>query len=141
MWCRNQPPSFLGVLLAAAMASGCSAGRPPNRQWLDAAARSPKGDRVYERECASCHGAHGEGSRGVPDVTTLPLNRGDRRPFRTAADLFDYVSKEMPLPLKRAGALSDGAYWAVVELLLRARGTDLPAEGLSADSSRKVQIN
>ena len=105
---------------------------------------APAGGRVYQRECASCHGEQGEGSRGVPEVVgpdALPTQRAGRPPLATALDLYRYVSKTMPLPAKRAGTLNSNEYWVLVELMLRARGVDVPEEGINLQNASGVRLN
>ena len=71
----------------------------------------------------------------------LPTQRAGRPPLATALDLYGYVSKTMPLPAKRAGTLTSNEYWALVELMLRARGVALPDEGLNSRNASGVRIN
>jgi len=135
-----------------------------------ARAASPPGADVYERECASCHGKHGEGLTTAPAVMgagalpTFPRDdsssssgtfatsgqiQGDaarvpgqskRDPFRTAQDVFDYVSSRMPMPKARAGALKPEEYWAIVNYLLIANGVAVPAGGVSEANAKSVAI-
>lgn len=126
------------------LAISCASPRPPQQRWTSARMEVPSGAQSYQRECASCHGAEGEGSRGVPEVVgpeALPRTRAGRPPFGTALDLYHYVSKTMPLPPRRAGTLHDDEYWALVELMLRARGVDVPEVGLNPQNAAGVTIN
>jgi mono/diheme cytochrome c family protein len=136
------------VLIACSSTSlfamSCSTAGTPHQRWTTARVDVPRGAQVYRRECASCHGAEGEGSRGVPEVVgpkALPTTRAGRPPFRTALELYRYVSKSMPLPAKRVGTLDQDEYWAVVELMLRAQGVDVPDAGLNQHNASGISIN
>ncbi len=131
---------------------------------------APAGAELFERECARCHGKRGEGLTISPavigagalaeyprddttssspvfatstqvdhDVAHLP-GQSKRRPFRTAQDVYDYVSLRMPLPKSRAGTLGEGAYWAIVNYLLIAHGLVLPIGGVNAANAKGVAL-
>jgi cytochrome c len=139
-------PSKL-ALLAACLLSACASQRAAGQQWKVARAADPTGARVYDAQCAGCHGATGEGARGIPELVgadALLLQRNKRqegRTFQTAQDVLDYTSTKMPLPPKRVGSLYESDYWAVVSFLLRAKGTSLPPGGLTPDNARSIAIN
>lgn len=129
------------------------------------------GAAVYRRECASCHGERGEGLASNPAVMgsgALPMYERDpststnpalqdpaerqrqqnlppgadvRGAFRTAQDLHDYVSREMPLPRSKAGTLKPDDYWAVVNFLLLGHGVNVPSGGVNASNASGVPIN
>ena len=139
-------PSMLAkvVLFAAGSMGPACAGPNVQQQWESARTIDRTGARVYDAECASCHGATGAGARGVPELagsSALPLHAGERQPFRTARDLFDYTSREMPLPRKFKGSLPADDYWAVVAFLVRAKGVTLPEAGLSPANASSIRIN
>jgi len=130
--------------------------------------KAPEGSGVFERECASCHGKRGEGLSAAPsiigagalptyardrstqgNVATQAENQQDnlrppgqqtRQPFRTAQDLFDFVSQWMPLPQARVGSLKPEEYWAVVNFILTAHGVAVPPEGITAANAKSVVI-
>jgi mono/diheme cytochrome c family protein len=72
--------------------------------------------------------------------SSRPPGAPSRNPFVTAQDLFDYVSTRMPLPRSRAGSLKPEEYWAIVNFMLLAHGSSLPAGGLKAESAAQVLI-
>jgi mono/diheme cytochrome c family protein len=81
----RMPALALLAPLAAAFAFGlaCSSGvRGAADQDLTAAkARSSKGAEIFERDCASCHGKRGEGSKSAPPLMgsgALPVKRVQR---------------------------------------------------------------
>jgi cytochrome c len=134
------------LLVPLAVACGGGQGGAANDTTIAKATKqSPKGEKVFQRECAGCHGKDGQGLGGTPQVlgaSALPLTGvgGDHGPFRSAQDVFDYVKAQMPLPKSRVGSLSDEEYWAVVEYMLVGSGRDV-APGLSADSAASTVVN
>jgi mono/diheme cytochrome c family protein len=71
---------------------------------------------------------------------TRPAGAPWRDPFRTAQDLYAYVSKQMPLPAKQAGSLSAEQYRAITDFMLRAHGVQVPAEGVNAGNASSVKL-
>lgn len=130
--------------------------------------KSPQGAEIFERECSPCHGKRGEGLSSAPTIiggTALPTyardpstgraatlasqNEADRlrppgeqtrQPFRTAQDVFDYVSKWMPLPKARMGTLPPDQYWQVVTFMLTAHGSAVPQGGITAENAGSVPV-
>ncbi len=131
---------------------------------------TPAGSELFDRECSSCHGRRGEGLTTAPavmgtgalaeyprddaassspvysistqlqnDATHIP-GRSKRYPFRTAADVYDYVSTRMPLPKSRAGSLGRDSYWAIVNYLLIGHGLAVPVGGVSAANAKGVAL-
>ena len=168
---RPRQPRLGAVLAIATLAGACSStslGAPP-KTLAQARARTPEGAALYERECAGCHGRRGEGLGSTPSVmgpSALPtFARSDSRivglelpdsvdregleapgeptrpAFRTAEDLFAYVSKWMPLPHERIGCLEPEEYWAVVNYLLIANGSPVPANGVNAGNASTVPVH
>lgn len=139
--------SSLFSCLVALAALGCGGGGGGGASPVAAAkSAAPRGAQVFERECAGCHGAEGEGIAGTPAVMgdgALPLKGagGDHGPFANAHDVFAYVKKEMPLPQAKAGSLSDEDYWAVTAYLLAGSGRKLPPGGLTAENAKSVVVN
>ena len=132
--------------------------------------KASTGAAVYRRDCASCHGERGEGLASSPAIMgsgALPLYERDpatstnpamqdpaerlrtqnlppgadvRGAFRTAQDLFDYVSREMPMPRSKAGTLKPEEYWAVVNYILAGHGVALPEGGVNPSNAASVAI-
>ena len=91
-----------------------------------------EGRAIYERQCARCHGANGEGMPplnppviGRPAAAenfafgtnpTLPRTIGNYWPYATT--IFDYVRRAMPL--ETPGSLSNDQVYAVTAYLLAA---------------------
>jgi mono/diheme cytochrome c family protein len=72
--------------------------------------------------------------------TTRPPGAPSRDPFRTAQDLYNYISTKMPLPKSRAGTLKPEEYWAIANFILLAHGSAVPEGGVSASNAASVQI-
>jgi S-disulfanyl-L-cysteine oxidoreductase SoxD len=89
---------------------------------------------LFAAQCAVCHGAQGEGVRGLGDrlVGTEPIdstgwNRtiGNYWPYATS--VFDYVRRSMPFD--RPGTLSDDEVYALTAYLLH-RNEIIPADAV-----------
>jgi mono/diheme cytochrome c family protein len=103
------------------------------------------GQGLYAENCASCHGAGGEGKGNTPPVVgkgALPLDPrpGSKRaiPFKTVADVGGWVKANMPP--KGAGSLDDGQYWAILAFDLKANGVDLGGKQLDAPLAQTLVI-
>jgi mono/diheme cytochrome c family protein len=132
--------------------------------------KATPGAAVYRRECAACHGERGEGLASSPAIMgsgalalyerdpatstnpamqdpaerqrqqNLPPGADTRGAFRTAQDVFNYVSREMPLPRSKAGSLKPEEYWAVVNYLLMGHGVQVPEGGVNASNAANVPV-
>lgn len=71
---------------------------------------------------------------------TRPAGAPSRDPFRTADDLYRYVSKNMPLPAKRAGSLSSEQYWAIINFMLLAHGVQVPPAGVTPQNAGSLKL-
>ena len=131
---------------------------------------APPGADAYDRECSSCHGKRGEGLTTAPaimgsgalaefpredtsssspafatnaptqaDVAHVP-GQAKRDPFRTAQDVYDYVSSRMPLPKSQAGTLKPEEYWAIVNYMLIAHGLAVPAGGVTESNAKSIAL-
>jgi mono/diheme cytochrome c family protein len=63
-----------------------------------------------------------------------------RDPFRTAQDLHNFVSKNMPPSPKARESISDEDYWAIINFMLLAHGVPVPPEGVSANNASSVKL-
>jgi len=82
---------------------------------------------------------------GDPELLKLqaqsrPAGAPWRDPFRSAQDVYNYVSEKMPLPADQAGSLSEADYWSILNFMLRAHGVALPPEGVSAQNASSVKL-
>jgi mono/diheme cytochrome c family protein len=140
LWAAGRRAGLL-VLLALG-ASACGAATPgAEPSALSAASEtSPAGARVFADHCAGCHGKRGEGQSGTPPVMGKRALEGDGQ-LHTAADLFEYLKSNMPLPRQKVGSLSDEQYWAVTTYLIAANGKPVPAGGVGPENAKSVVIH
>ena len=73
------------------------------------------------------------------DAARVP-GMATRGPFRTAQDLYDYVSVRMPQPKNSAGTLKPDEYWTIVNYMLIAHGVAVPADGVNATNAKTINI-
>lgn len=103
------------------------------------------GQSLYGENCASCHGAGGEGHGSAPPVVgkgALPLDPrpGSKRAvqFKTVADVGGWVKANMPP--KAPGSLTDDQYWAILAFDLKANGVDLGGKHLDGALAQTLVI-
>ncbi len=72
--------------------------------------------------------------------TTRPPGAPSRDAFRTAQDLYTYVSTRMPLPKSRAGTLKPEEYWAITNFMLIAHGSAVPEGGVTPENAGTIAI-
>lgn len=63
-----------------------------------------------------------------------------RDPFRTAADVYRYVSTRMPMPARRAGSLASDEYWEIVNFMMISHGASVPDGGVNEANASSVPI-
>ncbi|MCL2449483.1 MAG: cytochrome c [Polyangiaceae bacterium] len=71
---------------------------------------------------------------------TEPAGAKMRLPFRTALDVYNFVSQHNRGPRIRSPQAKAAHDWAAVTFLLAAVGADLPAGGLTADNAGSVPL-
>lgn len=99
------------------------------------------GGKLYADNCASCHGAGGEGNAKAPAVVgkgALPLDaqppsQARKTQFHTAGDVFKFVKANMPP--KNPGSLTDEQYAAILAFDLKANGVDLAGKTVDATTA------
>ncbi len=92
-----------------------------------------------DQSLSSNPGINNNAQQGQQD-SSRPPGAPSRDPFRNAQDLFGYVSTKMPLPKTRAGTLKPEEYWAIVNFMLLAHGSAVPAGGVTAENAASVEI-
>jgi len=127
-----------------------------------------QGGTVYANECATCHGARGEGLASAPSILgagalpeyprsagagdptitdpqliqiaaqTRPQGAAWRDPFRNARDLYTFTTTHMPK--SRASALKEADYWSVTSYLLAVQGASLPPGGVDPANAAATPI-
>jgi mono/diheme cytochrome c family protein len=95
-------------------------------------AQVARGARVFEENCARCHGAEGQGTEKAPLLVgpgALPV---DPRPdqdravrFRSAAEVARFAMHNMPPDPELRARIEEEDYWAVVAFALSANGIEL----------------
>lgn len=96
---------------------------------------------MYPRdESLSSNPAMGNNPQQQAQDTSRPPGVPSRDPFRTAQDVFAYVSTQMPLPKGRAGSLTAEEYWAITSFMLLAHGSAVPEGGLTPENAASVAI-
>lgn len=117
------------------------------QSWNDQVA---SGRELFAAHCASCHGAGGEGTSRGPRVVGLsqgalpldppPMAKVRKMKFETAADVAQFVMKEMPMD--KPGSLSDGQYLAILAFDLHANGVALPpGQMLDASTAKDIVLH
>jgi mono/diheme cytochrome c family protein len=122
----------ISIFLLAMAGAACGGASAEGAATTSASSgdQAGNGKQLFAKNCASCHGAAGEGGGQVPALvgkTALPLDppSGSSRKakFHTAADVFQYVKANMPPG--GAGSLTDEQYAAILAFDLKANGVDL----------------
>jgi cytochrome c len=142
----------LGTAASAAEVATLNTDASPSGAGLPAGSgNATSGATLYQAQCASCHGANGEGMPGNPPGPPL-IGREPREGFgfgndpklvRTvgnywpeATTLFDYIKRTMPLTAP--GSLSDNDVYSLTAHLLVANEI-LPA-GATLDSASLMAV-
>jgi cytochrome c len=150
---ESAPTTYgLGTPATAADVAALNTDVAPDGQGLPkGSGDAAKGATLYAAQCASCHGAKGEGAPGNPPGPVL-VGREPREGFgfgndpklvRTvgnywpeATTLFDYIKRTMPLTAP--GSLSDDDVYSLTAYLLAANEI-LPA-GATLDSASLMAV-
>jgi Cytochrome C oxidase, cbb3-type, subunit III len=82
---------------------------------------------------------------GDPEALRLkarsrPAGAPSRDPFRTAADLYGYVSRSMPPSEEARAVMTPDDYWALVNLMLLSRGVSVPRGGVTDKNAASVKF-
>lgn len=131
---------------ASPQATGPS-GAPVSSPTDDGEAQAARGAKLYADNCASCHGANGEGLKGAPAVVgkeALPL---DPRPeqkyrkvqFHTALDVAQFVVKNMPP--NKAGSLQESEYWDIMAFDLKANGVHVAGMHIDEKTAAAIKLH
>lgn len=131
--------TFFALAFALLTVGGCSSTvvGATGQQLEHAKSLGPTGALLYERNCQSCHGARGEGTRKVPPILGREVLSRSR--FKTAQDLWDFVAREMPMD--NPGGLDITQYWEIVTFMAASTGRrKLPDERLSESNADQVKL-
>jgi len=112
----------------------------------DGEAQAARGAQLYADNCASCHGAKGEGvdAPALVGKDALPL---DPRPtqkyrkgqFHTALDVGQFVAKNMPP--KAPGSLKESEYWDILAFDLKANGVPVAGKHIDATTAADIKLH
>ncbi len=91
------------------------------------------GRQVFASICSGCHSPTLMGGTG-PAL----IGPGFRASWRTAAALFDFVSRQMPL--SAPGSLSREQYWNVVAYLLQKNGIAPDEQPLDEQTAKTIKV-
>lgn len=122
--------AFVLVILALAATRGEAAavGAYTNEQ-------ASRGTAVYSQYCAVCHGANLQGEAGTPLMGRTFLQAYGAG---TAAQLYDFLSRQMPL--NAPGSLSPSQYLDVTAFILERNGLPPGTAPLTAQSLDQVSL-
>lgn len=149
------------VMISAIAAFACGGETPPPATPESGGAGAPAaagepvtfaeqvtaGQKLYGDNCASCHGAGGEGVKAPRvvgmDKGALPLDppataKHRKVQFKTAADVAGFVVKTMPPAAP--GSLKESEYWSILAFDLHANGVDLPKK-LDGTNAKDVVLH
>jgi cytochrome c553 len=164
-----RPGAVLLLGCAALVACAVTAPGANDANLAQAKSRATHGASVFADACARCHGPRGEGLAVAPSIigaNALPRYPRDntgaqqyqdptlmqrqaqlrvpgaasRQEFVSALDLHDYLTKHLAMVRSSdAEVLAAEDYWAVVNFMLIAHGSAVPAE-ISAENAKSVPI-
>ena len=122
--------AFVLVILALGTTRGeaASVGTYTNEQ-------ASRGTAVYSQYCAVCHGANLQGEAGTPLMGRTFLQAYGAG---TAAQLYDFLSRQMPL--NAPGSLSPSQYLDVTAFILERNGLSPGTAPLTAQSLDQVSL-
>lgn len=138
---------MVSILVGCIAACGASAPDAASPGAGSADDQVAAGAKLYAANCASCHGAGGEGDSNIPAVVgknALPLDakppsEARKSKFHTAADVFQFVKANMPP--KKGGSLTDEQYAAIMAFDLKANGVDLGGKKVDATTASSFVLH
>ncbi|MBD5633116.1 MAG: c-type cytochrome, partial [Candidatus Eremiobacteraeota bacterium] len=119
----------LGIAASTAAASAATGGY--------SAAQAAQGASVYAANCATCHAQSLAGGSG-PALVGAAFHKSIDANYKTAAALYDFISKQMPL--SAPGSLSSANYLAVSAYIMKENGYKPGASALSKASAASVKL-
>ncbi|MBD5655657.1 MAG: PQQ-binding-like beta-propeller repeat protein [Candidatus Eremiobacteraeota bacterium] len=123
------PTALLLVAFATMPAAAASGGYT--------AAQAAQGASVFAANCASCHAQNLSGNSG-PALVGAPFHKSLETNYKTAAQLDDFISKQMPL--NAPGSLSAANYLAVTAYVIKENGFAAGPVALSSKTAAGVKL-
>ena len=74
------------------------------------------------------------------EARSRPAGAPWRDPFRTAMDVFTFVSNNMPPSKEKRETISAQDYWAIVNFMLLAHGVTVPPGGVNESNASSVKL-
>lgn len=106
-----------------------------------------RGAQVYAQQCAACHGNAGQGTEEAPALVgphalaRFPAEGAARQTeFRTALDVAQFVTQNMPPDESRRRQIAEQDYWAILAFALSANGVQL-SEPVSAHNAQTIVLH
>ena len=129
-----EAPGMVGsILLVLALGATRGDAKPVGAYTSEQASR---GAAVYTQYCAACHGPNLQGEAGTPLMGRTFLQAYGAG---TAAQLYDFLSRQMPL--NAPGSLSQSQYLDVTAFILERNGLPPGAAPLSSQSLDQVSLS
>ncbi|HEY8297030.1 MAG TPA: PQQ-binding-like beta-propeller repeat protein [Candidatus Baltobacteraceae bacterium] len=136
-------PAALAAFALAACSSSGGGTNTTNTATMSAApagaytdAQAATGASVYATSCSQCHGAKLQGQSGP--ALSGPSFRQKLAGYGTAAQLYDFISKQMPA--NAPGTLGTASYLAVTAYLLQQNGYPSGSAALETATLGNVQL-
>ncbi|MFN0088530.1 MAG: PQQ-binding-like beta-propeller repeat protein [Blastocatellia bacterium] len=126
---------FLGACMALGFSAGRSSAQQQGQLFTEAQAR--RGQALYDKRCASCHGARLEG--GSASALAGSLFMGKWGGGNHNVDELFYITRTQ-MPYGAGGTLSNQEYIDIVAHMLRANGYRAGARELPAQSAALKRI-
>ena len=109
--------------------------------------QAAKGQKLFAKHCAKCHGKAGQGTKKAPPVVgadALPL---DPRPtakvrktqFHTAQDVAQFVATKMPA--NKPGSLKTDEYYDILAFDLKANGVDVSNKKIDPTTAAQIKLH
>jgi len=95
------------------------------------------GATVFAANCATCHAANLSGGSG-PALTGASFHASLQSNYKTAAQLYDFIRKQMPL--SAPGSLSASNYLAVTAYVIKSNGFEATKNALTAASAPSIKL-
>jgi mono/diheme cytochrome c family protein len=118
--------AFGALLTLGVSAAGVGAGAP--KPALYQAAQAAAGSKLFDSNCAACHGDHLEGGAG-PALSGATLGTLAKNTKLTIGDMFTFLSQQMPLD--NPASLKHDQYVAIMAYILKFNGYPAGSKALT----------